>query len=475
VIDIHSHATLEQHGIENPTLMVRSDTEEITTIYNAGGTIEQYGIYELVKPSIGKPCFAIKTKNKPLQYVKELEIPNQHLTVRPLERVPWNLCEEPMPYESTEALFEEIKQCLWTHLETAREEDLTVITAFIMMTWIIEQFEMTPYLFFFGTFSSGKSRALEMLKELCFRGWIASNITEANLFRPIEQWKPTLMLDESETFISRPEIIGLLNSGYKRGLLVPRQVQTADGNFETEWFDIFCPKALAGTADIVRTTKSRCVVFPMASNTRKIPIFINKTQCTSLKNRLLKWRFDVLLGEHSEAGEPFGKEGYAEKMMEKVTSGRLIELFLPLYMTAPEKYREQILNYAVTINEQRNLELSVSEEVTVLQTVLECFNEGLIQNKMILIKNITEKLNQQTDFQEMWTNQRIGQIIGRIGFEKQHTKKGNALLWSDRLIKKLEADLRYKSAFKPVEYDDTLPQKPSPPSPCSPIFQELPP
>jgi hypothetical protein len=469
IIDYESH-------LKNPLCMVKTDQEEpYETILSAGNMIGKYAIFEIIQASPwNKPCFCLKSKNKPAAFLKEVEDPHQHLIVKPLQRVPWNLCDEPVAYESTEALFEEIKQCLWIHLETPQPQDLTVITAFIMFTWIVEQFDTTPYLFFYGVFESGKSRALEMLKELCFRGWIASDITPANLYRPIESWKPTLLLDESETFISRPEVIGLLNSGYKRGLLVPRQVQKADGNFETQWYDLFSPKAIGGTLDLIRTTRSRCITFPMAKNTRKIPIFINKEQCASLRNRLLKWRFDMLLkGEEGEGGEPSAKEAYAEKMMEKVTSGRLIELFLPLYMTAPDKYKDEILKYAITINEQRNLELSVSEEVTVLQVVLECYNEGLIQNKLILVKNIAEKLNQQTDYLENWTPQRVGQIVSRIGFSKSHTRSGNALLWSNRLIKKLEADPRYKSAFKPIDYDDSSSLKPSPSSPPSPTFQEI--
>jgi hypothetical protein len=453
MIDIRNHATIKQkHGIANLTLSVKNTEEHTST--SVGGLINQHSVYEMVKPNWDKPCFALKTKQKPLAFVKEVKIPNQYLSVLPLTRVPWNLCTEPQRYESTEKLFEEIKECLFKYLETPKPEDLTIISAFIMLSWIIEKFETTPYLFFYGIFESGKSRALEMLHQLCFRAWLASDITPANLFRPIESWKPTLLLDESETFISRPEIIGLLNSGYKRGLIVPRQSQTPEGDYKTEWFDLFCPKAIAGTNDMARTTRSRCIVVPMQRATRKIPVFINKEECATIRNKLLQYRFNTMLSEASEASEPFVKEGYVEELTQKLTSGRLIELFLPLYAIAPDKYKKEILDYAQTINEERNLDLSTSEEVIILQAILLCFKEGLIQNKLILIKNINEKLNQETDFQEQYTNQKIGSIVSRIGFQKQHTNKGNCLIYNERLIKKLELNPRYKSAFQPTEIED---------------------
>lgn len=331
----------------------------------------------------------------------------------------------------------------------------------------MEKHDTTPYLFFYGIFESGKSRALEMLHQLCFRAWTASDITPSNLFRPIEAWKPTLLLDESETFISRPEIIGILNSGYKRGNCVPRQQETENG-YTTEWYDLFSPKAIAGTEDMIRTTRSRCIVIPMQKATRKIPIFIDKKQCAVLRNQLLQYRFDVMLNsEDSEAGEGSTEEGI-EQLTEKLTSGRLIELFLPLYVVAPTKYKKEILEYAVTINEQRNLDLSTSEEVIILQAILTCQKEGKLQGKLLLIKDIADKLNQENDFQDQYTNQKIGNIASRIGFQKQHTNKGNSIIWNERLVRKLEGDSRYKSAFQPVEINDPNPVKHSLSSPSSP-------
>jgi hypothetical protein len=160
----------------------------------------------------------------------------------------------------------------------------------------------------------------------------------------------------------------------------------------------------------------------------------------------------MLLSEPREPREPFSEGGY-EEITEKLQSGRLAELFLPLYMTVPQQ-QNQIIEYAQTISQQRELELSISEEVVILEAILQCSKLGFLKNRLIRIKTITDRINQQSDYQELWSNQRVGQIIARLGFERQHTNRGNALIWNENLIKKLEADPRYKSAFKPTEIED---------------------
>lgn len=447
---------LTETKIKSILCMTKSDNR------TAGTIIENFGIFEMIKPmSDEHACFTLATKTVPFAYMEKINAPNDK-KYEPFERVPWTLPNEPEDYESTEKLFEEIKTFLYTHLETPKPEDLTVIAAWVLHTWTLERFDSTPYLFFYGVFESGKSRALELLQELGFRAWLATGITTATLFRAVEEWQPSLLLDESETFINRPEISGLLNAGYRRNTIVPRQTQNADGSYETEWFDLFCPKAIAGTEDILRTTKSRCITFKMAKATRPIPIFIDRERARTLRNKLLQWRFDQMLKcEHRERGErATGYDGIEE--LAKVSSGRLTELFLPLYQVTPMKYRQEILNYVQNLRTERTREMGLSEETLVLTAIIECRKEGMIQRNLILIKYVNERMNKQSDYNELWSNRQLGEIIGRLGFEKEHTRQGNALVWNEGLIKKLEVDPRYETAFKQIETTDTHPVDASP-------------
>ena len=105
-----------------------------------------------------------------------------------------------------------------------------------------------PYIFFYGPVASGKTRGLEVLQRLNYRGILASNISAAALFRSCQEWHPTLLLDETEIYNkdTKTEMIGLLNSGYRRSQYAIRVKLTQQGS-ELEAFDVFDFKALAGT------------------------------------------------------------------------------------------------------------------------------------------------------------------------------------------------------------------------------------
>jgi hypothetical protein len=73
----------------------------------------------------------------------------------------------------------------------------------------------------------------------------ASNITPAALFRAVEHFSPTLLVDEADTFLygEREELRGVLNSGHTRALAYV--VRTVGDEHEPRKFSTWAPKALA--------------------------------------------------------------------------------------------------------------------------------------------------------------------------------------------------------------------------------------
>src|SRR4030067_297571 len=63
----------------------------------------------------------------------------------------------------------------------------------------------------------GKTTALALLQRLTPRPLPAANITAAALFRAVEKWRPTLLIDEADTFLrDSDELRGGLHSGQPR-------------------------------------------------------------------------------------------------------------------------------------------------------------------------------------------------------------------------------------------------------------------
>jgi putative DNA primase/helicase len=90
----------------------------------------------------------------------------------------------------------------------------------------------------------GKTTLLTLLGGLVPRACPASNITAAALFRAVERWRPTLLIDELDTFLkSSDELHGILNSGHQRSTAFV--LRTTGDDHEPRQFRTWAPKAVA--------------------------------------------------------------------------------------------------------------------------------------------------------------------------------------------------------------------------------------
>ncbi len=63
----------------------------------------------------------------------------------------------------------------------------------------------------------GKSTLLTIVGAIVPRALTASNITTSGVFRAVDKWRPTLLIDEADTFIGvNDEMRGVLNSGHQK-------------------------------------------------------------------------------------------------------------------------------------------------------------------------------------------------------------------------------------------------------------------
>src|ERR1043165_1811422 len=75
----------------------------------------------------------------------------------------------------------------------------------------------------------GKTTLLSVLSRLANRPVAAANISPSAFFRVIEEMRPTLLIDEADTFLRRnDELRGILNAGYTRDTAYVIRVQNQD-------------------------------------------------------------------------------------------------------------------------------------------------------------------------------------------------------------------------------------------------------
>ena len=91
-------------------------------------------------------------------------------------------------------------------------------------------------------------------------------MTPAVLYRAVDQFAPTLLLDEIDGQLgdktAKAELLGLINAGYRHGALAYRM--GGSRRDELESFKTFCAKAIAGLDDPrVAPLASRCLRIEM--------------------------------------------------------------------------------------------------------------------------------------------------------------------------------------------------------------------
>ena len=107
----------------------------------------------------------------------------------------------------------------------------------------------------------GKTTLLSLLESLVRRPIQAAHTSMAPLFRATEKYRPTLLIDEADTFLQdNTELRGILNSGHTRNGGVLR-CEGEDN--ETRRFSTWAPKAIALIGKLHPTLADRSIIVSM--------------------------------------------------------------------------------------------------------------------------------------------------------------------------------------------------------------------
>jgi hypothetical protein len=138
----------------------------------------------------------------------------------------------------------------------------------ILHTYCLDAAAITPRLAIISpTKRCGKTTVLKLLGTLACKPLAAASLTPAVLYRVVEAFSPTILVDEADTFLAeQDELRGILNAGHDRhSAVVPRCV---GDDFEPKVFRVFGAVAIAAIGKLPDTLMDRSVVIEMK---RKAP------------------------------------------------------------------------------------------------------------------------------------------------------------------------------------------------------------
>jgi len=131
------------------------------------------------------------------------------------------------------------------------------------LTWFVDNIHVAPMAIITAPeMRCGKSLLLAILGKLSKRAITASGISPAALFRTIEAWTPTLLIDEADASIrDNEELRGLLNSGHTRDSAYVIRVEGE--KFTPTKFSTWGLKALAGIGHVQNTLMDRGIILEL--------------------------------------------------------------------------------------------------------------------------------------------------------------------------------------------------------------------
>jgi len=145
----------------------------------------------------------------------------------------------------------------------------------VLAAWSVEAFFTLPFLAITSPEKRcGKTTLVEALSRLVPRSLKASNITPAALFRSIEKYRCSLLIDEADTFLDRrskasgsDELRGILNAGHSRASALV--IRTVGEDHEPVPFNVFGPKVIACIGDLPDTIEDRSITVRMSRRRRE--------------------------------------------------------------------------------------------------------------------------------------------------------------------------------------------------------------
>ena len=176
-----------------------------------------------------------------------------------------------------EALVADLERFITSYVILPPQTSLP-LAAWTLATFCYGVFDSFGYLLVVSpTVCCGKTRLLETLSLVVSEPRRIASSSEPALFRIIEEFGPTLMLDEAETLNSRGDrseyLRSLINAGNRRDAVVTR----CEGKeFKVKEFNVYCPKIIAGIGRFPHTIRDRSIILPMQRRKRseKVSRFI---------------------------------------------------------------------------------------------------------------------------------------------------------------------------------------------------------
>ena len=324
---------------------------------------------------------------------------------------------------TTQSTLLHLKKTIDKYMELQDIDDKTIISLWMLGTYLFPLFNSFPYFYVQGLKNTGKSKLITLFSLCSFNGLNAGSITSSALFRVIDIYRPTLCLDEAE-FLSNPknvsEINYLLLNGYKKGAEAIRSMQQSEkgGDYKPLSFYLYSPKVIANIGGIDDVIESRCISINLtrAITSRGDLYPEDNNEFKELRTQLLLFCINNWMKI---------KKLYDTMINDTALNNRDYEIWKPILSIAKlfgDETYNSVLRYSYKKTKEK-MEDDVVERVEFL--LLKTLNEICQETKYISISTIVAELKSRFDDVEWVNNRNAGRMLKRLGIkEKRRISRG---------------------------------------------------
>jgi DNA polymerase I-like protein with 3'-5' exonuclease and polymerase domains len=200
-------------------------------------------------------------------------------------------------YGTESVLVRDIEEYLRRYIDLP-ERELKLTAKYIQLTYAFDKMNEISYLRAVGERGNGKSRFVMATGLACYRPVLMISPTPAILFRVVDKYHPTLVVDEANYSAGSDDhaaLVHIYNAGYQKGMRVHRCEAKTAGGFDLKAFDPFCPKIIASLKTSESAAfESRCIrVVMQRTNRTDIRWRLSDAmlrEAETLRNKLTLWR-----------------------------------------------------------------------------------------------------------------------------------------------------------------------------------------
>jgi hypothetical protein len=304
-----------------------------------------------------------------------------------------------------------------------------LLVAWVFHTYLLESFKYSPIICLFAVPERGKTRTGQGLIYAGFRGIHLESLRDPFLVRAAHDLNASLFLDVRDIWkkAEQHHSEDILLHRFERGAKVPRVLHPDRGpHRDITYYSVFGPTIISTNESVHPILETRAIQINMPEARQEFDSEVTPEKGLVFRERLVEFRARHLGEKLQDIAKP--------------TTSRLGDILKPLlqiiHLVKPEK-TSLFLNLVKELEKERLVEKAESLEAQILKVVISL--EDNVQNGLLAVKDITERLNQGKPERYQYTYHLIGRRLAALGFNKVRKSGGvYAIIWDKELLDRMK-------------------------------------